>query len=235
MAQESTSSDVVRITLGGDWGVEDFADYLRVLTQAYSLTVAFEYEGSEVGIDAERYARTFTTHAWRGAGFSAASFYQDVRAIIPRPLRPRIVAIQYASPGWMELSLLVGGIFALSRIVRTIIATSRAATDYYNHLYKQLYERKLTVIQNQQAELELLRKEHEFLKTSSDDFAKMLGITSIERLRELTGNELSTLKILLGYFRFARRLANRQIEGKAVLPEPPPPSALEGQAKKLPE
>lgn len=231
MAKQSDRSDVIRITLDGDWGVEDFAEYLRVLTQAYSLTVAFEYEGAEIGIDEERYARTFTSHAWRGAGFSAANFYQDVRAIIPRPLRPQFVSIQYASPGWMELSLLAGAIWALSRIVRTVIATSRDATDYYNHLYKQLYERKLTVIETRQAEIDLLRKEHEFLKTSTDEFAKIIGVTNLDRLRELTGNELSVLKILLGYFRFIRRLAKRQQEGKAVLPEPPPQLPSSSEAK----
>lgn len=215
--QLDDADPLYRIRLDGRWTLPDFASFSRVFNQAYSIILVIEYDGAL--LDANRRSSAFTSHAWRGAGFSAANFYHDVRAAVPRELSPRIQAIQYASPGFMELALLAGAALSVSHLVGRIVATFRHITDYYDRVYKQLHERKLTVIKTREEELNLLKKEHEFLKEHAEGLAGLMQFDQLEQLRELSGNDLATLKILLGLFRYLRQLAEWEMNGKAVLPK----------------
>ena len=215
--QKQADEPMYRIALDGRWTLPDFAAFSRVFNQAYSIVLAIEYDGALV--DSDRRRSAFTSHAWRGAGFSAANFYQDVRTAVPRALRPRIQAIQYASPGFMDLALLAGSALTVSLLVGRIVATFRHITDYYDRVYKQLHERKLTVIKTREEELNLLKKEGEFLKEQTEGLAELMQFKQLDKLRELSGNELATLKILLGLFRYLRELAKWEMQGKAILPK----------------
>lgn len=205
-----------RIQLDGRWLLPDFGSFTRVFNQAYSIVLVIEYDGEFA--DSERLQSAFSSHAWRGSGFSAANFYQDVRSAVPRSLRPRIQAIQYASPGFIDLALLASAALTVSILVKRVVASFREITDYYDRIYKQLHERKLTKIQTREAELELLKKEQVFLRECSDGLAAQMDFKQVERIRQLTGNDLATLKILLGLFRYIRELAKYERDRKAVLP-----------------
>jgi len=225
MAQHTSHSHLeesppYKIQLDGSWTLPDFTVFTRVFNQAYSIILVIEYDGEL--LNAERRLSAFTSHAWRGAGFSAANFYQEVRATVPRALRPRIQAIQYASPGYMDLALLSASALTVSLMVSRVVAGLRHITDYYDRLYKQLHERKLTVIKTRDEEINLMRKEADFLKEQNEEFAKLMGFTQLQRLQNLTENDLAALKIQLALFRYLRELAKLEVTGKAKLPKPHP-------------
>lgn len=213
----TTSPDAFRIELDGRWSLADFSEYTRVFNQAYALTLAIlDVDGV---LDSERRERAFGAHEWRGAGFSAANFYREVRMLVPPPLRARIQSLQYASPGWMDLALLTSAAVSLNVIVKRVVNTFQAMTDYYDRLYKQLAERKLTRIKTMEEEIRLVREHKDFLQASAAQFAELLGVSRIADVERVTANPLYTLKILLGYFRYVRVLARRELEGKAKLPQ----------------
>ena len=120
----------------------------------------------------------------------------------------------------MDLALLAGAALSVSLLVGRIVASFRHITDYYDRVYKQLHERKLTVIKTREEELNLLKKEKEFLKEHTEGLAELMQFDQLEQLRELSGNDLATLKILLGLFRYLRQLAKWEMDGKAMLPKP---------------
>ncbi len=212
------SNESYKVELDGRWTLQDFGSFSQVFTQAYSILLAIE-EG-ETFIDEDRLSHAFTGHAWRGAGFSAANFYREVRQSIPKEIRPTIESIQYSSPGCMELALWVGTAYSLSLLVKHTVKTFEYITDYYNKLYKQLYERKLTKIDSREKELQLIQRESEFLEEQLNSFAHAMGFTEVDKLRELCGNDLRALKILLGLFRYVKELAKNEQSGKAKLPTP---------------
>ena len=60
--------------------------------------------------------RAFRAFPWRG-GWSAVGFYEQLRIAVPPKHRPRLVAIEYASPGFMDLG---GPIEVLTAIEKTV-------------------------------------------------------------------------------------------------------------------
>ena len=69
-------------------------------------------------------------------------------------------------------------------------------------------------------ELEVQRDEYEFVLRSAREIADFLGIEKIEELHERTGHPLTTLKVLLSYYRRLSDLADFQEEGMANFPLP---------------
>src|SRR5262245_9714287 len=91
-----------RLGLDGEWSLENFSEFTRGYQDLYAFFHALQASGSaddEYGVRAH-YA--FRAYPWRG-GWSAVDFYAALRAAIPVEERPRIVRIQYASPGLIEL------------------------------------------------------------------------------------------------------------------------------------
>ena len=95
--------DSYRIEIDGQWTLNDLHEFPYAYTQAYSFLYSLMVE--ETGED-ERLRITFVAHPWRG-GFSAVNFFHYLYDRIPAPERPNIVSIQYSSPGWIELSLVL--------------------------------------------------------------------------------------------------------------------------------
>jgi hypothetical protein len=162
----------------------------------------------------ERVDRAFEAFPWRG-GYSAVNFYNQLRYATPPHLRPRILSIQFASAGWIELSLIVANAVALGVIVRSVARTIDRCNHTYNGIMSDLMKRKLLRIELERARYGLQRDEIELVDRAADVMAKILQLGSADSVHKRTKNPLISLKILLSLYRRVRTLAEYQLKGKA--------------------
>jgi hypothetical protein len=212
MAEENTYI----IGLDGDWSLADFYELPHTFAQVYAFHYAFR-PGTEVR-DRDRLAYAFASYPWRG-GYSAVNFYIVLSSQIPRGLRPNVVSIRYASPGWFEVSLLVGAALSVGKVVNVFVTSAASLNKLYTEIHEGLHTRKLLRVEAERKRLELARDELNFVVQSSHLLAQALGFDSLKELNKLTESPLATLKILLSYYRRVRTLAEYAKEGKAVFPE----------------
>lgn len=206
----------IKILMDKNWDLEDLYKFPRNFEQVY-----FAYFSLTPSTDEsinERVKQAFAAYPWKG-GYSAVNFYNQLKYIIKKQDRPNVKSISYASPGWMELSLVQDVALNIGIIVGSICGTIRLTNATYNAIYKGMQERKLTKLEIQEKEFDLSEKHFQFLRKSNIDMGRILGLDNIEEINEKTGNELRTLKILLSIYRRVRILVKYETEGKAILPK----------------
>ena len=199
----------IKLYIDGRWELTDLNVLTRVYIQVYgllySLDVADDYIEEEIQY-------IYGKYPWRG-GYSAVNFYQNLFSKMPREYRPKIKSIQYASPGFIELSQLVEVAKDISLIVGYVSAALLAGNKTYSTIQKGIRERKLSKIDLRSEELKLLEKERDFIHKSVNDIAQIMGVRK-ETLAKLyfraENNELAVLKILSSLYRRARDLAKLQ-------------------------
>ncbi|WP_022948163.1 hypothetical protein [Methylohalobius crimeensis] len=206
----------IKLHIDGRWELTDLNVLTRVYIQVYgllySLDVADDYIEEEIQY-------IYGKYPWRG-GYSAVNFYQNLFSKMPREYRPRIKSIQYASPGFIELSQLVEVAKDISLIVGYVSAALLAGNKTYSAIQKGIRERKLSKFDLRSEELKLLEKERDFIHQSVRDIAQVMGVRK-ETLAKLylraENNELAVLKILSSLYRRARDLAKLQNKQKLNL------------------
>lgn len=208
---ESTDHDLYKIMLDGEWTLSDFGE----LPNTYSQVYAFVY-GLERPDDLEGYEAVlrFARYPWRG-GYSAVNFYKQLQSSIPRRDRPKLLSIQYSSPGWIELSVVVTVALSAKRIIKACVDSASELNKVYQEIYKNLHERKLLRIEAKEAALKLEEKELKFIEDSSRKLSRLLKVPAIEIITAQSPNRLAELKMLLSLFRRTRKLADYEKSGKA--------------------
>jgi hypothetical protein len=206
------ADNTYKIQMNGEWTLED----LYWLPHVYSQVYAFLYTLNIPLTDdrEEQLYITFTAHPWRG-GYSAVNFYSYLQNLVPRPDRPRVVSIQYGSPGLMELGLAVSIAISIRVLVKTFSMGIIDLHSLYNSIYKGLQDRKLMRIEVKRKELALEKEQLQFINEAVRKLSQMMGFKNVEQINKLTGNPLATLKILLSFYRRIRTLAGYEEEKKA--------------------
>ena len=205
-------TDTYRINIDERWTLEDLYVFSRTYEQVYFLTYSLFPDLPAAAI--ERVARAYQAFPWKG-GYSAVNFYNQLKYSVPPTNRPKIVAIQYASPGFIELALLVAVSAAISRTVRYVSGAVREMNATYNEIMTDLQKRKLLRLEVKQKELELSKEEYAVIEERAEQMAKLLGFEGHAQLTERTGHPFITLKILLSYYRRLRKLTEFRSKGKA--------------------
>ncbi len=208
---ESTEHDLYKIMLDGEWTLSDFGE----LPNTYSQVYAFVY-GLERPDDLEGYEAVlrFARYPWRG-GYSAVNFYKQLQSSIPRRDRPKLLSIQYSSPGWIELSVVVAVALSAKRIIKACVDSASELNKVYQEIYKNFHERKLLRIEAKEAALKLEEKELKFIEDSSRTLSRLLKVPAVEIITAQSPNRLAELKMLLSLFRRTRKLADYEKSGKA--------------------
>jgi hypothetical protein len=201
-----------RILLDGEWTLSDFGELPKTYSQVYAFVYGLEFPDDLEGYEA---VLRFESYPWRG-GYSAVNFYKQLQSAVPRRDRPRLLSVQYSSPGWIELSLVVGVALSARRIIKACVDSASELNGLYQEIYKNLHERKLLQIEAREAALQLEEKELKFIETSSRRLAKLLKVPAIEVISAQSPNRLAELKMLLSLFRRTRKLAEYEKSGKAT-------------------
>jgi hypothetical protein len=201
-----------RIDLDGIWTIEDLYTFPHALEQVYFFLWSLSSGHDEV--DAERIARAYSVFPWQG-GYSAVSFYNQLKFVMPKRNRLRVLSIQYESPGWIEIAVIAVVAVNLAKIVKSVANSIKNCNSVYHEIWTGLEKRKLLRLKRKRAELTLKRDEEKYINQSVKEMATILQMPSVTKLNKLTGDPYISLKILLSLYRRVRTLANYQNQGKA--------------------
>lgn len=202
------------IPIDGRWSLEDLYRFPRAFEQVY---FAFEAISPTDTLESEqRISRAFAAFPWQG-GYSAVSFYNQLKYATPVAQRPTVTRIQYASPGVIELYLNVDLAILIGSVVTAIAGSIGVCNKVYNSIHSDLQNRKLLRLEVERKKLELARDELKIVLEMSETLAQMLELPSAKFLHERTNDPLKSLKILLSVYRRVRTLAEFKLKGKANL------------------
>jgi len=208
----STQAETYTIHIEGDWSLEDLYVFPRAFEQVYFLVYSLMPERDEDAL--ERIHHAYSALPWRG-GYSAVNFYNQLKYVTPKPDRPQIVSIHYASPGWLEVALILSVALSVERLVKSISNTIGHAHDVYDRIARGMSERKLLRLEAQQKELQFKKEELEYITSCLDQMGKLLGFNNLEEIKNRTGHPYISLKILLSLYRRVRTLVEYIGKGKA--------------------
>lgn len=206
-----------KLQLGGRWNLEDLSDATREYTQLYGFAYSLLSELPTARREEIEYI--YGKFPWRG-GYSTVNFFNQLFHKIPAKLRPEVERIQYASPGFIELSelLLVAG--TVAGIVAAVCAAINSAHDTYRKIQKGSVDNQLAKINLTKEQLDLSQRQLAFCELNARALVKLFGLSpEQDQLLEqrVQGNQVMKLKILLSVFRRVEPLAKKQSEGKITI------------------
>lgn len=203
-----------KVPIDGRWSLEDWYKFPRAFEQVY---FAFEAISPSETLEGEqRISRAFAAFPWQG-GYSAVSFYNQLKFATPVPQRQTVTRIQYASPGVIELYLNVDLAIQIGSVVTAIAGSIGICNKVYNSIHSDLQNRKLLRLEVERKKMELGRDEMKVVLEMSETMAQLLELPTAKFLHERTNDPLKSLKILLSVYRRVRTLAEFKLKGKANL------------------
>ena len=193
-----------KIAIGGEWYLEDLHVFTKTYEQVYFLIYSLlPHDDMHIR---KKIQYAYSQFPWHG-GYSAVNFYNKLKYTTPPKERPQIISMRYASPGFIELGLIVKVAISVGIIVKTLYYVIGEGNKIYNEIYKGMQERKLLRIKREEEELRLLREHEDFINKSANKMADILQLKELRLIHNNTGSPLKTLKILLSLYRRARLLA----------------------------
>ena len=204
----------IEIRLDKRWELKD----LSVVTKEYVQLYSFYYVVNRVA--AGQYVDLdFSTYPW-GGGYSVINFFQKSYGLTHKDHRLQVSRIQYASPGFIELTGVIGVAADVSTLVTALCASALAINKTYDAIVSSYHKRKLGSIKIKEAEAKLTRDDIDFIQYSVKTLAKEFKLSpeQVEAIRKISNkNELVQLKMLLALYRRAEPIVEQQDSGKAQL------------------
>lgn len=204
-----------RILMDERWSLDDLYVFPRAYEQVYFALEAITPSANSS--DEERILRAFRAFPWRG-GYSAINFYNQLKYATPLRYRPQIVAIQYASPGYMELLLFLEQAAKVAATVAGVAGSIGSCEIVYNKIVSDLTKRELLRVKLEREKIALAQEEMALVEKYSQEMAQLLQLESATPVHLRTRKPLISLKILMSVYRRVRKLAEYQLDGKAKLP-----------------
>lgn len=203
--------DKYAIHIDGIWSLEDLYLFPHTYEHVYfALGAILPADDEETE---ERIVRAFRAFPWQG-GYSAVSFYNQLKWATARERRPVIISIRYASPGWIEMLLNQHLALQIGAIVTSVAGSIGVCNKVYNQIHTDLQKRKLLRIEVKRKQVELSREEICLVRDSVDDMVRILGLDSATAINNRTSDPLISLKILLSIYRRLRTLAKYKNKGQ---------------------
>ncbi|OCH57487.1 hypothetical protein A6D98_19480 [Aliivibrio fischeri] len=200
------------ILLDERWKLEDFSVFTKEYQQLYGFFHGLRLikEGDFSNIEFERMP-------WLGGG-SVVGFFSILGKYVRPENKPEVKQIQYASPGFIELTLYVEVAKDIALIVSSVAGSITSVAATYNFIYSQYQKRKLTQLKIKDLEAKQLREQIEFVKSSVLELQQLykLNPAQVKALTQLSkGDELVQLKMLLALYRRVKPVADLQVNNKA--------------------
>ena len=193
-----------RIELTHEWSLHELYEYSHVFNQVYSLVDYLERlrrgqtQPDSWEIDGD--ILLLGSFPWKG-GYSAVNFYNRLRSRVPKSATPRILRIEYHSPGFLELALCVPSALAISAMVAAFLKNGSQLISLVRNWYKTLNEMELMRIEAKRKRLELAKEQIDFLRNSCRDLETLLRIPNAKLIDDLAPNDLAKLKLELSIYR----------------------------------
>ena len=209
MATHQADVGIHRLEMDGEWGLVELSGFGRQYVQVYSILYALQF-GADDEVSGRHYTLGRLERFPGPVAWSAVGFYDKLRTAVPWEHRPRIAAIEYASPGYIELAVIVTVAVNIRQIVDHVCSIIERANTTYNNLYKAAMERKLLKVDARRAQLELKRDELEFAEEAARRLAATMGLDLADELQSRTENPVVKMKVLFSLYRRVRDLSKLQ-------------------------
>lgn len=205
-------AETTTIKIDGRWTFDEFAEFSKRYTQIYSFVHSLHPDATH----RSNVARLYGDYPWRG-GFSALNFYNELYRHIPRDERPAIRKLSYSSPGVIELDQIIAVAAVAGTLILTVSIGAKRLAEGYSIIQREIRKRRLSKLNLQQREIELVQAQMKFIKTSYEWFSSEIGIPE-ELLDVLAaradGDTLAQLKMLLSLYRRIVPIAELQRKDK---------------------
>ena len=208
-----------RINMDGEWDLDD----LRLLTSSVRLSYAYFYWIYQDPAFVPTIVRGgISRYFWSGE-YIGDRFAQTLYGEIPESRRLKLVSIQFASPGWMELAGMLPVIAGLGWVTRVWIKNFDQTIDLVKKVDEYFRERKLRDLRDKGSIQDI---DGAFVDEARDlcyEYGRYLGLDDrrIESVITLTGNPIAALRLLVAISSEARRLYQLEEDGKISLPRGP--------------
>jgi len=199
-----------QIHIGGRWEIRDLYLFPHRYAEIYSFLYALAAAEKP---QSKLFARAFQRYPWQG-GYSAVNFYDEIYIAIPREERPQIKRIEYASPGYIELGAIILLVTQIDKILTIALKTWDKLDIIYDRIHKRYVKRRLAKITLKDRERKLAEQDLEFTIEAYKELSNAIGIENPAALNKLTGDSLTSLKILMAFYRRLRELVSFVHEGK---------------------
>lgn len=205
---------LTQLELDGHWGLEELSDttkdYVQVYGFAYSLIPDLP-SARLLEID-----HIYGKFPWQG-GYSTVNFFNQLFHKIPPKLRPAVKRIQYASPGFIELTEVIAVAGTVAAIVAAVCNSIDSVHKLYRKIQKGSIDHELSKINLTKEKLVLTEQQIAFCEVSAKRMANALGLTEEQQRlvdQKVQRSSIMKLKIFLSVYRRVEPLAKKQAEGK---------------------
>ncbi|MDY6460392.1 hypothetical protein [Acinetobacter faecalis] len=204
-----------RVLLDERWTLENLNDFTRLYMQNYAFLYCLENN-----INNSRAAALFNElneYKLRD-GLTYVNIYSLFIKHIPSKERPKVRAISYASPGFIELILNYEVAINIALSIAAFIKGLTATAETYNKLHSIFIElgRKRKEKQNHLLKLDVETIKH--VRKLNEELAKGLGFNSLKDMYDNFGDEEEVSKLLLAHYRRMKGMSKLVKEGKIKFP-----------------
>ncbi|WFP96822.1 hypothetical protein P3S51_00090 [Acinetobacter sp. ANC 7201] len=204
-----------RVLLDERWTLENLNDFTRLYMQNYAFLYCLENN-----INNSRAAALFNElneYKLRD-GLTYVNIYSLFIKYIPSKERPKVRAISYASPGFIELILNYEVAINIALSIAAFIKGLTATAETYNKLHSIFIElgRKRKEKQNHLLKLDVETIKH--VRKLNEELAKGLGFNSLKDMYDNFGDEEEVSKLLLAHYRRMKGMSKLVKEGKIKFP-----------------
>jgi hypothetical protein len=186
-----------KIHIEGKWDIRD----LYVFPSRYAQIYSFLYALSTVKNPKDNlFIEASESPPWEG-GFSTVNFYGKIYRLIPEEERPQIKRLEYASPGFIEISAVVLIVTQIDRILTTAFSSWNKLDAIYDEIEKRRKKRQKETFKVKEMERKAKEEDVKFAVKKCKELSEALGLENSEQLNKLNSDEIVRLKILLTFYR----------------------------------
>ncbi|MDY6462950.1 hypothetical protein, partial [Acinetobacter faecalis] len=199
-----------RVLLDERWTLENLNDFTRLYMQNYAFLYCLENNINN--LRAAALFNELNEYKLRD-GLTYVNIYSLFIKHIPSKERPKVRAISYASPGFIELILNYEVAINIALSIAAFIKGLTATAETYNKLHSIFIElgRKRKEKQNHLLKLDVETIKH--VRKLNEELAKGLGFNSLKDMYDNFGDEEEVSKLLLAHYRRMKGMSKLVKEG----------------------
>ena len=193
----SIAANTASVRLNERWQLSDMGTFEHAYNTNYAFVYALErYEELNGSQEAVRHA--FTKFPWRG-GSSRVAFYNELRSALPSKAKPAIRTMQYASPGWLELSLDSGVAAKLKICLQQRKEAASGLKSAIRDARECLRERGFSKVTGNGVDLPVTEELGNQFQLHFQTISQLMGFPYAKRLLSLTPNAVAAVKMLISF------------------------------------
>ena len=215
MVIEKYDADNYRVLLDKRWSLENLNDFTRLYMQNYAFLYCLE--NNKNNLRATTLPTELNEYKLRD-GLTYVNIYSLFIRHIPNKERPKVRAISYASPGFIELILNYEVAIKIALSIAAFIKGLTATAETYNKLHSIFIElgRKRKEKQNNLLKLDAESIKH--VRKLNEELAKGLGFNSLADMYDKIGDDEEVSKLLLAHYRRMKGMSEFVKDGKIQFP-----------------